>query len=398
MTKVLLLVGDGMGDWPLQELGGKTPLEEAYTPALDFLAPLSRVGLCQTIPADMPPGSDIANMTLLGYDPHEFHTGRGPIEAVAMGLETAEDDLVWRCNLVDVSEFSSSGTMLDYAAGHIGSREGAELMQGLQKELGDSEFSFHAGVQYRHILVQKKGIPGRAAGLDITPPHDLLDQSLAGDLEKYKGYPALWDLVSSAARFLQSSGNRTRARAIWPWGQGGALKLPSFKSRYSLEGAVISAVDLVKGLGRAAGMRVVDVPGATGLLETNYQGKLHAAKAFLESGDFVFVHLEAPDECGHMGCIQDKVEAISRFDQQIVLPLLEHLRGEEVIIIACCDHLTPIKIRTHARDPVPFLVYDSREKASGPETFSEKEAGKTGLFLKQGHDLLPFALNKKGVK
>ena len=396
MTKVLLLVGDGMGDWPLDELGGKTPLEEADTPGMDFLAPISRVGLCQTIPENMPPGSDIANMTLLGYEPGRYHTGRGPIEAVAMGLETAEDDLVWRCNLVNVSDFSQSGTMLDYAAGHIGSREGAELMHGLQKELGSSEFSFHAGVQYRHILVQKKGLPGRAAGLDITPPHDLLDQSLAGDLEKYQGYPALWDLVRRAAEILQEGGNDTSARAIWPWGQGGPLRLPAFKHRYFLEGAVISAVDLVKGLGRAAGMRVVDVPGATGLLDTNYQGKLHAAKTFLETGDFVFVHLEAPDECGHMGSIRDKVEAISRFDQQIVWPLLEHLRGEDVIIITCCDHLTPIKIRTHARDPVPFLVYDSRQQASGPETFSEKEARRTGIFLEHGHDLLPFALNRKG--
>ncbi len=394
MTKVLLLVADGMGDWPLEELGGKTPLEEAYTPGMDFLAQVSRVGLCQTIPEGMPPGSDIANMTLLGYEPGQYHTGRGPIEAVAMGLETAQDDLIWRCNLVDVSDYSQSGTMLDYAAGHISTRDGGELMQVLQKELGDSEFSFHAGVQYRHILVQKKGLPSRATNLDITPPHDLLEQSIARDLEKYQTCPAVWKLVREAAHILQGVHNHTRARAIWPWGQGGSLTLPAFKHRFSLEGAVISAVDLVKGLGRAAGMRVVDVPGATGLLDTNYQGKLHAARTFLETGDFVFVHLEAPDECGHMGSIQDKVEAISRFDQQIVLPLLEHLRGEDIIMLICCDHLTPVKIRTHARDPVPFLVYDSREKASGTETFSEKEAARTGLFLGHGHDLLPFALDR----
>ncbi len=394
MTKVVLLVADGMGDWPLEELDGKTPLEAAYTPGMDFLAPVSRTGLCQTIPGHMPPGSDIANMSLLGYDPARYHTGRGPIEAVAMGLETAEDDLIWRCNLVSLSGLSSAGKMLDYAAGHIPTREAVELIRLLQEMLIGSEFFFYPGVQYRHILIQKKGLVTGAAGLNITPPHDLLDRNIARDIEAYKSYPPLWEIVREAARILQREENKTRAGFIWPWGQGGPLRLPEFSERFFMHGAVISAVDLIKGLGRAAGLKAIDVPGATGLLDTNYQGKLNAAKSFLQAGDFLLVHLEAPDECGHMGRVQDKVEAIARFDRHIVIPLLEYLQGTDFIMIVCCDHLTPIKLRTHTPDPVPFLVYNSRKKASGPGAFSENEAARTGLFLKRGFDLLPYALDR----
>ncbi len=395
MTKVLLLVADGMGDWPLDELEGKTPLEAARTPGLDFLALHSRVGLCRTIPDNLPPGSDIANMALMGYDPLKYHTGRGPIEAVAMGLEPGEKDLVWRCNLVSLTGLEYNGKMLDYAAGHITTAEAKPLIEMLRDRLDSREFGFHPGVQYRHILIQKQGLSTPAAGIDISPPHDILDQLINKDLDAYQSYPPLWAIVSKAAQILNHEENWTKARFIWPWGQGGPLRLPSFKDRFKLEGAVVSAVDLVKGLGRAAGMKAVDVPGANGLLDTNYQGKLQAAKAFLETGDFVLVHLEAPDECGHMGNIADKIEAIARFDRHIVSPLLEHLKGEDFIMIACCDHLTPIKLRTHARDPVPFLVYSSAAQVSGTREFSEKKAAATGLFLENGYDLLPFALGRQ---
>ncbi len=395
MTKVLLLVADGMGDWPLEELEGKTPLETADTPGMDFLARHSRVGLCRTIPDNLPPGSDIANMSLMGYDPLKYHTGRGPIEAVAMGLDPGEKDLVWRCNLVSLTGLDHNDKMLDYSAGHISTDEAKPLIEMLRDRLDSREFSLHPGVQYRHILIQKQGLGTPAAGIDISPPHDILDKLINTDLEAYQTYPPLWTIVSKAAQLLNNDENKTKAGFIWPWGQGGPLSLPSFKDMFKLEGAVVSAVDLVKGLGRAAGMKVIDVPGANGLLDTNYQGKLQAAKDFLETGDFVLVHLEAPDECGHMGNVADKTEAITRFDRHIVSPLLEHLKGEDFIMIACCDHLTPIRLRTHARDPVPFLVYSSENEVSGTVVFSEKEAAATGLFLEKGYDLLPFALERK---
>ncbi len=394
MTKVLLLVADGMGDWPLEELDGKTPLEAAYTPNMDGMATKSRVGLCQTIPAEMPAGSDIANMTLLGYDPARYHTGRGPIEAVAMDLQIGEEDLVWRCNLVELSGLTPSGRMLDYAGGHIDTREAAGLIQALQAKLQNQEFSLYPGVQYRHLMVQRQGARTKAAELDITPPHDLLDQEIGRDIEAYRAYPPLWEIVREAARVLEGESRGTNTKYIWPWGQGKALRLPSFLEKFSLQGSVISAVDLVKGLGRAAGLRVVDVPGATGLLDTNYQGKFQAAGRSLQEGDFVLLHLEGPDECGHMGAIQDKMEAIARFDREIVGPLLQHLRGEDFVMVVCCDHLTPIKLRTHARDPIPFMIYDSQGESPGPRAFSEKEAAGTSLFLEHGFEILPLALKR----
>lgn len=387
-----MLVADGMGDWPLKELGGKTPLQEAWTPNMDLLASRSRVGVCQTIPDNMPPGSDIANMALMGYDPKKHHTGRGPIEAVAKGIETGPEDLVWRCNLVSLTGLESGAKMVDYSAGHIPTDKAGPLISGLQKELGSSEFTFHTGVQYRHLIVQKQGSRTRGSRVFIRPPHDILDQVIDPDLEMFRTYPPLWELVRASADILKRDGRDVRADSIWPWGQGKTLSLPVFRSRFGISGAVISAVDLIKGLGRAAGLAAPDVPGATGLVDTNYQAKVQAARDVLEKEDFVFVHLEGPDECGHMGHIADKVEAIARFDRLIVGPLLEFLRGRDYIMVICCDHLTPIKIRTHARDPVPFLVYDSKKELEGPEVFSEVQAARTGLTIEKGHDLLAFAL------
>ena len=390
--KILFLVADGMGDWPLEELGHKTPLEVAETPTLDELARKSHVGLCQTIPEGMAPGSDIANMALLGYDPAVYHTGRGPIEAAAQSLKLNADDLVWRCNLVTLTDFGQKGKMIDYAAGHINTDQATSLIHSLQETNNNDEFVFYPGVQYRHLLVHKSGTRTKAASIHIRPPHDILGQPIWPDILSFQEYPALWDLVRKAYEFLTSGDNPTQATSIWPWGQGRPLSLPSFSDKFHLKGGVISAVDLIKGLGWAAGLTVIDVPGATGLLETNYAGKVAAALNFLEKGDFIFVHLEGPDECGHMGNVQDKIEAIKRFDQLIVAPILDALKGEDFILITCCDHLTPVIKRTHANDPVPFLVYNSRKEVQGVDVFSENTAQKTGLVLARGQDLLPFAL------
>ncbi len=394
MTRVLMLVADGMGDWPLDELGGKTPLEAAPTPVMDNLAARSRVGVCRTIPPDMPPGSDIANMALMGYDPLVYHTGRGPIEAAAQGLKPGPQDLVWRCNLVSLSSLRPGGRMHDYSAGHIASHLSKPLVQALQQELGNQEFSFYPGVQYRHLLVQKNGLLSKAARISVRPPHDILDREIDHDLEQFRSYLPLWEIIEKSGLMLDRLKADSRADSIWPWGQGPPLSLPSFADRFRLRGAVISAVDLIKGLGRATGLEVLDVPGATGLLDTDYQGKVQAARSFLQNNDFVFVHLEGPDECGHMGAVQDKVESIARFDRLIVRPLLDSLQKSDFVMIICCDHLTPIEIRTHARDPVPFLVFDSRLTHKGPKVFSEASAGATGLIIEHGHELLPFALEQ----
>jgi 2,3-bisphosphoglycerate-independent phosphoglycerate mutase len=392
MTKVLMLVADGMGDWPLEELGGKTPMQAALTPNMDNLAARSRAGVCQTIPHDLPPGSDIANMALMGYDPVLYHTGRGPIEAAAQSLVTGPDDLIWRCNLVTLESLSLGGKMLDYSAGHIPSKTSRPLIESLQSKMGNEEFTFYPGVQYRHLIVQKNGYLSGAANTNVRPPHDILDQAIDQDLAEFKSYPPLWELVTGSERILREKKGESGAGSIWPWGQGLPLSLPSFRDTFGLRGAVISAVDLIKGLGRAAGLEVLNVPGATGLLDTDYQGKVRAARDFLDENDFVFVHLEGPDECGHMGSIPDKVEAVSRFDRLIVGPLIDCLQGQDFIMIICCDHFTPIKIRTHARDPVPFLVYNSQSPQKGPKVFCEKQALATGLVVDQGHELLTFAL------
>lgn len=397
VRKVLFLIADGFGDWPLDELNGKTPIEAAETPHLDELAHTGMLGRCKTIPTGMAPGSDTANMSLLGFDPASYHTGRGPIEAAAQGLTFDPDDLIWRMNLVDLTDLTPSGTMLDYSSSHITTDQAAPLIELLQRDLGDDTYSFVTGVQYRHLLIQKGGKRTSDAQLFINPPHDLTNKSIAADVAAFAASPKLEKLVQRAAELLAGPGNTTKARSIWPWGQGGPLLLPDFHQTFGLRGAVISAVDLIKGLGLASGMEVLHIEGATGLLDTNYQGKVDAALSFLERGDFVFVHVEAPDECGHSGIAADKVEAMRRFDARIVGPLRNALTGQDVVWVAACDHYTPIVERTHTTDPVPFLLQYNGCKASGLPGFSESLADSTGLMLEQGHALLPWILQQAGL-
>ena len=394
--KFLFLVADGMGGWP-GEVGGATAMEAATTPEMDAMARQGMVGLARTIPPGMPPGSDVANMSLLGFDPAEHHTGRGPIEAAAQGLELANDDLVWRCNLVTVTDYSSDGRMLDYSSGHISteiSRPLVEALHGYCAKCSNmfAPFQFYPGVQYRHLLVQRGAASQPEAGLAIRPPHDITDQPIAQDIEAYRSSHLLWSLTRCAARFLQDPKNTSKANAIWPWGQGKALTLPSFEQTTGLKGAVISAVDLIKGLGRAAGMAVIDVEGATGLLDTNYEGKVRAAEDFLKHGDFAFVHLEGPDECGHGGDAAGKTQAVARFDAQVVKPLKEAF--PDALFLITCDHLTPIAKRTHVDDPVPFLLHGPGVSANGASGFSEAQAKATDLSVDPGHTLLNWAINQ----
>jgi len=394
--KLLFLIADGMGGWPNETPGGKTCLEAAHTPNMDQLAAEGVVGTCRTIPEGMAPGSDVANMSLLGFDPAKYHTGRGPIEAAAQGLSLHPDDLVWRMNLVTVSELSTTGKMLDYSSGHITTEVSEPLVRDLQEHLGDSTFQFHPGVQYRHLLVQKRGAKEPEAALKLSPPHDITDKPIRPDMRELSKSALLWDLVHLAGERLRETAGHTKANSIWPWGQGRPLNLPDFSKTFHRTGAVISAVDLVRGLGRAAGMEVIEVPGATGLIETNYQGKVDAALKFLEHGDFAFVHLEGPDECGHAGDAAQKAEAISRFDERIVGPLRKALAGQDVAYLITCDHFTPIAERTHTPDPVPFLLHYPGCDASGVSAFSEREARSTGLVIESGHELMPWTNHQLG--
>jgi 2,3-bisphosphoglycerate-independent phosphoglycerate mutase len=399
--KCVFLLADGMGDWPVESLGGVTPLAAAYTPHMDALAATGVVGLCRSIPEGMPPGSDVANMALLGFDPARFHTGRGPIEAAAMGIVTWPDDLIFRLNLVTVSEFSDAGLMRDYSAGHIDTAAARKIVTALSQTCAGIDMSVYPGVQYRHILVLKAGAEKRGektfeAGMNISPPHDITDKPIAGDMALFRQSPILWEFMTKAAAYLAASGHGAKANAVWPWGQGGTLSLPSFEEAYGLRGAVISAVDLVKGLGRAAGMEVVDVPGATGLLDTNYAGKVAAALDFLTRGDFVFLHVEAPDECGHGGQTADKVEAVERFDRLVVGPMREALAGTDAAFLIACDHFTPLAVRTHTTDPVPFLVWREGIAPRPAPAFTEAAAAASGLVVEHGHELVRFALDAAG--
>jgi len=392
MSKVLFLVADGMAGWPLDILGGRTSLAAAHTPTMDTLARSSRCGRCQTVPEGMAPGSDVANMALLGYDPRQHHTGRGPIEAAAQGLRLAPDDLVWRMNLVTVSELTPTGIMRDYSSGHISTQTATPLVARLAEIAQDRIFTPVPGIQYRHLLVQKNGATTPAATLAIRPPHDILDQSIDEDLRAFASFPEMDAFIRRAHAFLANEPSST-ATSIWPWGQGRPLNLPDFHQRRGLRGAVVSAVDLVKGLGRAAGMEVSDVPGANGLIDTNYEGKVQAALEFLTRGDFVYVHVEAPDECGHMGDADLKRQSIELFDQRIVAPVLDALRDTDATIVITCDHFTPVVRRTHTVDPVPFLVHRTRVPSpDGPSAFTEDTAAASGLFLPHGEDLMALAL------
>lgn len=393
--KLFLLIADGMGDYPLPELNGLTPLQAAHTPNMDAAAAQGTVGTCQTIPPGQAPGSDIANMAILGYDPGRYHTGRGPIEAAAQGLLPESSDLIYRLNLCTVSELSPDGYMLDHSAGHIQTDAALALVDRLQSELDNDHWQIVPGFQYRHLLIQKQGARSPEAELEFTPPHDILNQSLSLALKSYRRSPTLYEMILKAHKVLTSTPNPTQANTIWPWGQGRPLELPSFEQTFGLKGAVISAVDLIKGLGRAAGMDVLDIPGATGLVDTNYQGKIQAALDFLQHGDFAFVHLEGPDECGHAGDVPSKIQAIERFDARIVQPVMGGLPDLDAAMCVACDHLTPVSIRTHTTEPIPFCFLDSRNIQSGPrQGFCEATARTGSLHLASGQALIPFLLKR----
>ncbi|TRZ93992.1 cofactor-independent phosphoglycerate mutase [bacterium] len=391
--KYIVLVGDGMADYPIEELGGSTPLEVARTPNMDFIARHGRLGRVKTIPAKMAPGSDVAAVSIFGYEPLKFYTGRGPLEAANLGIEMQDDDVAFRCNLVT----ASSDTLVDYSSGHISSKESALLMKFINQKLGDQRLKFYSGISYRNLLLVKNGTEEGLENLSTLPPHDITGQGIFKNLPKGKGADLIIRLMQDSRKLLEGHEvNQVRidlgenpANMIWLWGQGKKPAIPTFKERYGLSGSVISAVDLLKGLGKILGLEVIKVRGATGYYDTDYSAKAKAALRSLEDKDFVLVHVEAPDEAGHNGDLREKIIAIERFDQLIVGAVLGAFKRKKSFrLLVLPDHATPISLKTHTADAVPFGVFGQGIIGRGFLNYSEKEAGKSDLFFEKGFELM----------
>ena len=394
--KYILLVPDGAADDPLPELDNRTPLEAARTPHLDRLAQRGRVGSVLTVPDGMYPGSDVANMALLGYDPRRYYTGRGPIEAAALDVPLDPRDVAYRCSLVT----TDGETLLDYSAGHVSTDEALPLIALAQSKFGGRRFSFFPGVQYRHILRWTDG----SLDVQTTPPHDIGGKALAPYLPVGDGEDALRSLIFDSIDLLNDHPvNRRRrdegkppANTLWPWGQGRATVLPSFLRERGVSGAMITAVDLLRGLARCAGMRNIAVPGATGYIDTNYRGKADYTLNALDNGaDFVYLHIESPDESGHEGNLDHKMQSIEDIDRKVVGPLVAGLteRGEPYRLLIVPDHATPLALRTHRSGPVPFLLYDSANENTGRHfPYDERALQETRFIVDEGYRLIDLLL------
>lgn len=391
--KYLLLVGDGMADYPLKELAGRTPLEAAHTPFMDRIASC-RIGRSRTIPKGMDPGSDVANLSLLGYDPRTYHTKRAPFEAASMGVRLKPDQVAFRMNLVTLDRRSApQAIMISHSSGDISTEESSRIIPDLKRELESTAIHIFPGVGYRHLLVWEKG-PEPASTI---PPHDVLDRDMQAYLDtKDDPVPSMirrsWDVLANhPVNLHRRSSGLKEANSIWLWGQGKAPRMPRFKERFGIEGGVISAVDLVRGIGIYAGFTPIYVEGATGYLNTNYRGKAEEALKALRKLDFVFVHVEAPDEAGHNGNPEEKIEAIEKFDERVVGTALQGLEEfEDYRVMVVSDHFTPIPKRTHTPEPPPFAWAGKADLARGKKgaAFTEKCALDSGILFENGHELI----------
>ncbi len=402
--KYIVIVGDGMADYPLVQLDNKTVLQYARTPNFDRLAIAGESGLVQTIPEDLSPGSDTANLSVIGYDPHKYYTGRSPFEAASLGVELDNDDISFRCNLVTLSDEDSYANkkMNDYCAGEISTNEASELITEVSRHLGTEKIDFFCGFNYRHLMVWH-GAPDQWA---LTPPHDISGQVIGDYLPAGDGSTKLREIMEQSYEILASHPvNRRRvekglnpANAIWIWGEGKKPILPSFYDKYGIKGSVISAVDLVKGIGLLAGLELIEVEGATGNIDTNYRGKAEAATRALKEGqDFVYLHVEAPDECSHRFEIENKVKAVEMIDQEVVKRINDELQQSGIVysILLITDHATPLSLGTHTKDPVPFAIYRSDDQKNNPDLkYDEISASKTKLFIREGFLLMDRFLNR----
>ncbi len=400
--KYIVMLGDGMADYPVEELGNKTPLEAAVKPNMDYLAQHGAVGMVKTVPEGMPPGSDTANLSVMGYDPKIYYSGRSPLEAVSMGISLDADDVTFRCNLVTLSETENyeDATMVDYSSDEISTAEAAELIRFLNEQFHTEGINLYPGISYRHCLVLKHA----RTGTDCTPPHDISLKPVKQHLPKGRYGSLLLDMMKRSWELLREHPvNRARiskglrpANSCWFWGEGTKPALSPFEDKFGIKGGVISAVDLIKGIGICAGLKSIDVAGATGNVNTNFAGKADAALALLHNGcDFVYIHVEAPDECGHRHEIDNKVRSIERIDREILGRLLPALRaaGEDFSILLMPDHPTPLALRTHTAEPVPFVLYRSnRESQYDSQGYTERYAANTGLFVPQGSLMMEYLM------
>ena len=397
--KYLVILGDGMADRPIDVLGGKTPLEYASTPKMDELASKGEIGMVHTIPDGMKPGSDTANLSVLGYDPKKYYSGRSPLEALSIGVPMKDSDIALRCNIVTLSEEEDdyeARTIIDHSSSEIETEECAILLEAVRKELETEEFKFYVGTSYRHCLIWDKG-----EVVDLVPPHDVLGQNIADKLPENEKLREMMKrsydiLVNHPINIERKKKGLNPANSCWFWGAGTKPSLYPFEERAHVKGAMISAVDLLKGIAVGTSMKVIEVEGANGGLDTNYEGKAQAALDVLtkDEYDFVYVHLEGPDEMGHQGSVEKKVKAIEYLDEKIIRPIVEGLEaaGEDFRMVILPDHPTPICIRTHSAEEVPYLLYDSRKQRKKIGYYNEREAEASGNLIEEGHKLIEYLL------
>lgn len=398
--KYIIILGDGMADEPLEVLGGKTPLEYASTPVMDHLASCGEIGMVRTVPSSMKPGSDVANLAVLGYDPERNYSGRSPLEALSVGVAMEDTDIIFRCNLVTLTEAEpyAEKTILDHSSGEISTRDADILMDAIREHFNSEEIQFYTGTSYRHITVWKNG-----SVQDLIPPHDHLGQAIGPFLPEN---PLLRRMMEESFDILnnhplnaeRAKQGKNKANSLWFWGAGTKPGLGSFKEKTGLNGVMISAVDLLKGIAVGAGMKVVNVPGATGSLDTNYEGKADAAvKALLEDGmDFAYIHVEGPDEMGHQGIVADKVRSIEYLDSRLIARVKKAMdeSGEAYRMLVLPDHPTPLRCRTHTGDPVPYVIFDSTRQMRKLSRYSEAEAAASGNYVEKGYTLMDHFLNQ----
>ena len=396
--KYLVLLGDGMSDFKNDELGGKTPLDLAVKPNIDQLAKKGIMGMAKTVPDNLKPGSDVANLSVMGYDPQKYYTGRSPLEAASMRVPLLPTDITFRCNLVTLSddEVYEEKTMLDYSAGEITTDEAAEIIKSVAEALNTEEIQFHNGISYRHLMVWHNA----EMDFELTPPHDITNRKITEYMPGGTYADVISALMKKSVEILKNHPvNLDRikrglnpANSIWIWGEGTAPALDSFESKYGVRGSVVSAVDLVKGIGVCGQLDVIDVEGATGTYHTNFEGKAQATlDAFKNGSDLVYLHFEGPDECGHQGDVKGKIEAIERIDKRALEIILDGLKkmGEDYAILVMPDHPTPLSIRTHVRDAVPFILYRSTDEKDNPEyVYTEDCAESTGVYVAHGYELM----------
>ncbi|MDO4847442.1 MAG: cofactor-independent phosphoglycerate mutase [Clostridiaceae bacterium] len=395
--KYAVVLYDGMADYPVPALGGKTPMMCADKPIFDSMGKRGTVGLVRTVPEGMKPGSDVANMSVMGFDPSKYYTGRSPLEAASIGVDLKDTDVTLRCNIVTLSDEENyeDKTMVDYCAGDISTAEAAEIIKSVQEHFGNDIYRFYSGVSYRHCLVWSDGTTELG---DMTPPHDISGRVVGEYLSKSENAKDLIRMMKESYDLLKNhpvnlkriSEGKRPANSIWLWGEGRKPMLPQFESLYSMKGAVVSAVDLLKGIAKCAGMAAPDVEGATGYIDTNFEGKAQAGVEALKNGcDYVYLHFEAPDECGHRREPENKVKSIEMIDSRVLPILLEELeKYDDYKIMILPDHPTPIVTATHASDPVPFMIYHKKAETEGVETVNEETAKQTGIFVSSGVELM----------